>query len=242
MFHLFVPFPSTLFALAAVAVLSTAAHSQEPGEKKDDKSGVLLRVLCKQPVTGATDLKIVQGEKVLHELKVTDSLMTDALPVGRGDLFLARQIAGGDKPTFDPVLKVTIPNEGKRFVLALFASSAPTPAKPYEYRLVRTDGLRFGISDLYLFNLTTTPIGGLLGKEKFSLSPDKSEVVTPKPDPAGERMYQCRFYCQVGEEVKIFNDTRWPVSMSARVYLFFIPDPERGSIGYLSFREYEPFP
>jgi hypothetical protein len=42
--------------------------------------------------------------------------------------------------------------------------------------------------------------------------------------------------------VKIFNDTRWPLAISGRVYLFFIPDPARGSLGYLSFREYAPFP
>jgi hypothetical protein len=30
--------------------------------------------------------------------------------------------------------------------------------------------------------------------------------------------------------------------MSARVDLFFIPDLERQSISYLSFRQYEPFP
>ncbi len=93
-----------------------------------------------------------------------------------------------------------------------------------------------------MFNLTTLPIGGLLGSEKFTLAPDRSEVVTPTPDQAGGRMYQCRFYCQVGDQVKIFNDTRWPLAISARVCLFFIPDPARGLIGYLSFREYAPFP
>lgn len=242
MSHPSAPIPSTLTALAVVAMLCATARSQETGAAKDGKSPILLRVLCKQPVPGATDLKIVQGKLALHDLKVTDSLMTDPLAVGRGELVLARQLGQADPPAFDPVLKVTIPQEGKRFVLALFATPAPTPATPYQYRLVRTDGLRFGASDLYLFNLTTIPIGGMLGSEKFTLAPDKSEVVTPRPDQAGGRMYQSRFYCKIGDQVKIFNDTRWPLAISARVYLFFIPDPERGSISYLSFREYEPFP
>lgn len=229
-------------ALAVLAMWPAAARSQETGQAKDEKSPILLRVICKQPVTGATDLKIVQGDKAIHDLKITASLMTDPLGVARGELLLARQTGTADKPVFDPVLKVTIPNEGKRFVLALFAAPAPTPAKPYQYRLVRTDGLRFGVSDLYMFNLTSTQIGGTLGSEKFNLAPDKSEVVTPKPDQAGGRMYQSRFYCRVGDQTRIFNDTRWPLSLSARVYLFFIPDPERSSIGYLSFREYQPFP
>jgi hypothetical protein len=236
-------FPSVPVALAAVSLLCATAYSQEaPATDKDEESPILLRVICKQPVTGATDLKIVQQEKASHDLTITDSLMTEPLAIGRGELLLARQTGAADKPVFDPVLKVTIPNEGKRFVLALFSSPKPTPAKPYEFRLVRTDGLRFGASDLYLFNLTTVPIGGSLGKEKFALNPDASSVVTPKPDQAGGRMYQSRFYCRINDQVRIFNDTRWPLSMSARVYLFFVPDPERQSIGYLSFREYAPFP
>ena len=120
----------------------------------------------------------------------------------------------------------------------LFAAPEATPAKPYEHRLVRSDGLRFGVSDLYLFNLTEVPIGGMLGNRKFGLGPNGSEVVTPEPD----RVYQSRFFFKNGDETRLFNDTRWPLSKSARVYLFFIPDPERRSIGYQTFREYAPFP
>lgn len=60
----------------------------------------------------------------------------------------------GDEAAFVSVLKVTIPKKGQRFVLALFSSTDPTPEKPYEFRLVRTEGLRFQASDLYLFNVT----------------------------------------------------------------------------------------
>jgi hypothetical protein len=241
------PIPFSSFArfcirLAAVAVLCVRAHSQEPPvADKDDKSPILLRVICKQPVTGSTDLKIIQGEKPIQDLEITDSLMTEPFAIGRGELLLVRQGNEAEKPVYDPVLKVTIPNEGKRFVLALFSAVQPTPAKPYEYRLIRTDGLRFGASDLYMFNLTTVSIGGLLGKEKFVLEPDSSDVVTPQPEQADSRMYQSRFYSKSDDQVRIFNDTRWPLAASARIYLFFIPDPERQSIGYLSFREYGPF-
>lgn len=168
--------------------------------------------------------------------------MTDPLAVRRGELLLARPGGTPEKPVFDPVVRVTVPETGNRFVLALFASPKPTPAKPYEFRLIRTDGETFGASDLYLFNLTTLPIAGTLGKEKFALAPDKSLIVKPVSDQPDGRMYQSRFYFQNGDKARLFNDTRWPLAKSARVYLFFIPDLERQSIGYLSFREYEPFP
>jgi len=223
-------------------MLCTTVHSQENDKEKNEKSPILLRVLCKQPVPGATDLTIVQEEQAIHDLTISASLMTEPLGIKRGELLLARSTGGAENPSFDPVLKVPIPSEGKRFVLALFASPKPTPAKPYQFRLIRTDGLRFGASDLYMFNLTTLPIGGVLGKEKFSLAADAFDIVTPKPEEVGGRMYQSRFYCKIDDQVKIFNDTRWPLALSARVYIFFIPDPERQSIGYLSFREYAPFP
>lgn len=235
--------PFLLRILFSLVVLGSNVPAQENAEEKEDKSPILLRVLCKQPVAGATDLKIVQGEQAIHALEITPSLMTDPIAVNRGDLLLARTEGGGEKPTFNHVLKINIPNEGKRFVLAIFASpEPPSPDKPYQFRLVRTDGLRFGASDLYLFNLTPLPIAGVLGQEKFALAPEASKVVTPKPEDPEGQMYQSRFYCQIGDQAKVFNDTRWPVAASARVYLFFIPDPERKSIGYLSFREYEPFP
>jgi hypothetical protein len=233
-----------LIAILAFAIsLCSTVRSEETAPDKEDNAAILVRVMCKQPVAGATELRIVQGEKVAHDLNITDSLMTEPLPITRGELLLlARQAGDAENPAFEPVLRVTIPNEGNRFALALFASLGQTPAKPYEYRLVRTDEKSFGTSDLYLFNLTTLPVGGWLGKENFTLAANASEVITPAPDQSGGRMYQSRFYCQIDGETRIFNDTRWPLSMTARVYLFFIPDPERQSISYLSFREYEPFP
>lgn len=232
-----------LIAAAAIILFPSDLRSQETDADPDAKSPILMRVLCKQPVPKFTDLKIVQEEQATHDLKITDSLITDPLKVSRGSLILARQSGDPEKPVFEPVIKLTIPTEGKRFVLALFSSPSTTPGQaPYQFRLVRTDNLRFGASDLYLFNLTTLPIGGTLGTTKFTLAPNQSEVATPKPDQPGGRMYQTRFYHRIEQEVKIFNDTRWPLSLSARIYLFFIPDPERNSIGYLSFREYEPFP
>jgi hypothetical protein len=54
-------------------------------------------------------------------------------------------------------------------------------------------------------------------------------------------MYQARFYVPQEGEKRLFSDTRWPLSSSARLYLFFFPDPAQQTITYLSFREYAPF-
>lgn len=235
-----------LLALAGILVMSSPVVRSQEVEGTDGaaqkKASILLRVLCKKPVAGAADLKLVQGEKVSHDLAITTSLVSDPLAVGRGEILLVRNPGGEAAALPAPILKLTIPEAGDRFILALFAALNPTPEKPYEHRLVRTDGLNFGASDVYLFNLTRTSIGGTLGKAGFKLRPAMSEVVTPKPDKPDSRVYQSRFYYEQDKKPRLFNDTRWPLSRSARIYLFFIPDPARSSVGYLSFREYEPFP
>jgi hypothetical protein len=224
------------FLLALVVGSCSATHAQEAAEPKK-AAPIQLRVLCGQPVEGSAELKLVQGEATLSELTLLPSMVSDPFAIGRGEIILSRKTA--DAEAIDPVLKFSIPAVGSRFALALFP--APEGGAPYRHVLIRTDGLRFGAADLYLFNFTATPIGGSLGKSVFTLAPGKSQVVTPAPDADDGRMYQARFYIPQEGDKRLFSDTRWPLSPSARVYLFFIPDPARQTITYLSFREYAPF-
>lgn len=233
--------PLMVALLAVLCVLFGRASSQEtPEEKKEER--IMVRIICSQPVEGATELKMAQSEGVLQDLTIIPSLVTDPIAVGRGALSLAKFTGSGKEMVQEPIVKVVIPDTGTRFVLALFPAPEGTPKAPYRHLLIRTDGLRFNASDLYMHNLTAVPVAGLLGKSKFQIAPAQSTVVTPAPEPANERMYQAQFYYQRDGETRIFNDTRWPLASSARVYLFFIPDPARQSIGYVSFREYSPFP
>lgn len=229
-------------SLVALLVLSLPGSGQETPEKGIKKSPVLLRVMCKQGVAGADDLNIIQGAKLLHNLVLSAPLTSEPLPIGRGELFLARGETTDNDPALDSVLQLNIPDTGRSFVLVLFPAPDGNAKRPYHHRLIRTDIQQFGISDIYLCNLTSLQIGGLLGTAKFSIAPNTSEIVKPQPDPAGGRVYQSRFFYQHEGKARIFNDTRWPISRSSRIYLFFIPDPARRSVGYLSFREYEPFP
>jgi hypothetical protein len=238
-------FKTSLTILAILPSLVLAflpATSRAQGESGDKKEArIMIRVICSQPVEGATELKLTQGETALHDIAVIPSLLTDPMAVNRGEITLARQSGGADKPVFDHILKVTIPATGSRFVLALFPSAEASPKAPYQHRLIRTDGLRFSASDIYVFNLTKIPVAGGLGKSPFRLDAGASQVVTPVPDGADRTMYQARFFYSNEGKPQIFNDTRWPLAATARIYLFFIPDPARNSMGYVSFREYGPF-
>lgn len=226
------------FLLPILIFTASAARAQEDSRGKK-AAPIQLRVLCSQPVEGASDLKIIQNEATLTALSLLPSMVSDPLGVGRGEIILARKTADGEEP--DPVLKLSIPAVGNRFALALFPNPEGDARAPYRHVLIRTDGLRFGASDLYLFNFTRTPVGGSLGNSVFTLAPGKSKVVTPAPSTDDERMYQARFHVPQEGGKCLFSDTRWPLSSSARVYLFFFPDPAEQTITYLSFREYAPF-
>lgn len=217
----------------------TLVRAQEGGEERKKKSSVQVRLLCSRPVENSTALSLLQGESVLHEVDLIPLLVSDPLGVARGDMILARRAAAGAKP--EPLLRVPMPAEGTRFILALFPAADEEGNSVYRHVLIRTDNLRFGKSDLYLMNLTRLSIAGTLGTKKFSLASGKSDVVTPVPSD-GDRMYQARFYHDQDGQPQLFSDTRWPLAVTARDYLFFLPDPESQTITYLSFREYEPFP
>jgi hypothetical protein len=214
------------------------ALAQETQNEKEDPASVQMRVLCSQTVDGAIDLKIMRDVDLLFDLTLMPAMVSDPLGVGRGELKLYRRQEGVDKS--DPILTITIPEIGKRFALVLLPDPGNNPKVPYRHLLIRTDGLKFDASDLYMINFTAVAIGGNLGDSKFVLEPGKSKVVTPKPG-GDERMYQAQFYFQHEDKPRMFNDTRWPLAATARVYLFFVPDPVRQSISYVSFREYGPF-
>lgn len=226
------------FVLAFVVAQSIAAHAQEDS-KTNKAAPIQLRLLCGQPVEGASDLKFIQGDNILNEFTLLPSMVSDPFAIGRGEMILAKKTA--DPEEIDAVIKFNIPAVGNRFALALFPAPKGESNTPYRYVLIRTDGLRFKAADLYLFNCTGTPVGGSLGKSVFTLAPGKSQVVTPEPDHDNGRMYQARFYIPYEGKKRLFSDTRWPLSSAARVYLFFIPDSARQTISYLSFREYAPF-
>lgn len=212
------------------------AQAESSGKKK---APIMIRVLCSKPVEGSAELNLVQGETKLTALTLLPSMVSDPISVGQGELVLSRRNA--KTKNLDPVLKLSIPESGRRFVLLLFPAEEHKEETPYRYILVSTDDVRFGVSALHLFNSTEVPISGNLGKSEFSLEPGKSEVVTPAPEASGDRMYQARFYHLQQSEKKLFSDGRWPLAAGSRVYLFFISDPARNSVAYLSFREYAPF-
>jgi len=236
------PFPAIalILSLSLAAIFPSSARGQDqPPPARADRKPIQIRVLCSEIVAGETAMSLLQNDKVVHDIDLVRSLVSDPLGFARGEIVLARRAAEGQTP--EPLFRIPVPKAGTRFVLALFPVSDDDHKTHYQPVLIRTDNLNFNTADLFMMNLTRVSIGGTVGTQKFSLAPRQMNVITPDP-PAGDRMYQARFYYERDGRPHPFSDTRWPRSNSARVYLFFLPDPERQSISYLSFREYAPYP
>ena len=229
-----------LAALLALCIATLAVHAEEDQPPGGDRAPIQLRILCFQPVAGAEALTLRQGDDgTPHDIDLVPSMVSDPIGIGRGELILTRReaaVAGAS-----PLLRIPLPDGGTRFALVLWPAAASETDRVYRHILIRTDDLRFNTSDLHLMNLTKVPVGGTLGTRRFTLNPGGSKIIRPDP-PAGDRMYQARFFHEIDGQARLFSDTRWPLAASARVYLFFIPDAQGQSITYLSFREYAPFP
>ncbi len=85
---------------------------------------------------------------VRKDLAIILSLVTDPIEIGRGELSLAKYSVSGKELVLNPLLKVTIPEAGTRFGLAIFPSPDVTSEVPYRHLLIRTDDLNFKASDL----------------------------------------------------------------------------------------------
>jgi len=216
-----------LWISLAILIPAVALGQQTRNPARDGGGPIQIRVLCSQIVPDQTAMSLLQKGEVVHDIDLVRAMVSDPLGFSRGEMVLARRAVEGEN--IEPLIRIPIPNVGTRFILALFPASVADPARIYEHVLVRTDNLNFKTSDLFMMNLTRVPIGGTVGTRRFRLSPRQVDVVTPDP-PAGDG------------RAHPFSDTRWPRSNAARVYLFFLPDPERQSINFISFREYAPFP
>jgi len=230
-----------LLSLAFAAILLPVARGQEMTPPAHEKSQpIQIRVLCADIVPGEASISLLQKGEVAHDVDLTRGMVSDSLGFTRDEIVLARRaVAEGQNPA--PLIRISLPDDGTRFVLALFPTSVADHERHYEHVLIRTDNLKFNTSDLLMMNRTEVSIGGTVGTRKISLAPKEMHVVTPDP-PEGEWMYEVRFHHLRDGKPQLFSEARWPRTKSARVYLFFFPDPGKQSITYLSFREYAPYP
>jgi len=238
----FVARSKVLFTAMVIAVAFTpAAHAQgQPAPGRDGTGSIQIRVLCVDIVPDETRMSLLQKDKVVHEIDLTRAMVSDSLGFARDEIALARRAVAEDHDP-EAVIRISLPDEGTRFVLVLFPKSEADQPLHYEHVLVRTDDLKFNTSDLLMMNRTEVSIGGTVGSQEISLAPQEMHVVTPDPL-QGEWMYDVRFHQLRDGNPQLFSEARWPRAKSARVYLFFFYDRERQTINYVSFREYAPFP
>lgn len=87
----------------------------------------------------------------------------------------------------------------------------------------------FGLGKVMFLNATTTPIGGIVGGDKFTILPGSFEVVDPKAGESGRHYHTRLFYNKDGKAVG-FHSSNWPYTTKSRAMVFIYSDPATGKI------------
>jgi hypothetical protein len=91
-----------------------------------------------------------------------------------------------------------------------------------------------------MFNASKVDIAGTVGTAKFSLKPNKYELIAPEPTTTHEDRKYCftKAYFRIGEEVQPFFSSTWRFSERARTMVFFYHDPNSKQLRIHTIRNY----
>jgi len=130
---------------------------------------------------------------------------------------------------------VTLPEEGKSFVILLLPSSK----QGYTPLVMPFDNPNFKAGDIYLHNNAHKTVLGVVGTSKFALKPKTGNVLHPK-GARKERFFDVRLGVKEADGNRVLSMTRWPKSKHMRYYVFFYTDPKTKSVAYRAVDEFLP--
>jgi hypothetical protein len=92
----------------------------------------------------------------------------------------------------------------------------------------------------FMFNASKVDIAGTVGTGKFSLKPNKYELIAPEPTTTNEGRKYCftKAYFRMGEEVQPFFSSTWRFNEAARTMVFFYHDPDSTQLRIHTIRNY----
>lgn len=93
----------------------------------------------------------------------------------------------------------------------------------------------FGGGDFFFMNASHVDIACEATGKKFAIRPGHHHIFDPK---TSGRTAHFAFYFRIGEEVRPFWSSRWPVADYARAMIFFYHDPKSKRLRIHSIRDY----
>ncbi len=130
---------------------------------------------------------------------------------------------------------VTLPEEGKSFVVLLLPSSK----QGYTPVVMPFDNPNFKAGDFYLHNNANKTVFGYVGTSKFALKPKRGDVLRPK-GARKERFYDVSLGVKEAGGNRVLSMTRWLESKHMRHYVFFYTDPKTKRVACRMVEEFVP--
>ena len=237
--------------------LATASASAQQTPAPPDKPAHSLRLLCVDAVPGADKLLLLEkgpdGWLPRWRLAISPRFLTEPLGFRTRSLALAIDPSppasegafNGPPRPVTGTLPVTPFHEfqlpaADTATAVLVADPAGNPQqRPYRVIVLETNQARFAAGNVFVQNLTKSPVAGLFGGKQARVGPGQSAIVQPAADqPAG--MAQITVSRQENDAWQVVFDTRWPAAAEYRRYLLLLPAAD-GSIAPFVMPEYPPF-
>ena len=210
--------PLFRFMLIAACLVGCLSAATEPGP------------------AGVRALLLVPGGPVVTLYPMSGAVVDAAVQIGARGLSepfkpSSREFALATPDTkqesgYRAVAKITLPAEGKDFIILLEPARAT-----YKVHVVHSKEARFGVDAVLFFNAAEITLGATLGATKVLINP--RVAVFAKAPPRGEKpFYQVTFYQPDDGKARVFTNTRWPHRNASRCYVFFYRNSSTGRLTY----------
>jgi hypothetical protein len=220
--------------VAAFLVLPLAAQETTKAESK----GRLIRFAAFGLPSDDTEYVLSANGEPGDVFKIPGNGFTLPIPLPTSDSGTVLGVpvapkAGEDGPGSKPLVKLSLPKAGKRFLGIIL----PGADKKLRSIIINADDPGFRPGNVMVLNLSPETIAAELGDEKLLFRPASRTVFKPtrKGDLAN---YQVAFYHSKDGKPKRFAASLWPYFDKKRAFVFFFVDPENGRPTYRSIDEF----
>lgn len=201
-----------------------------------ESKGRLIRLTAFGLPSGDTEYVLSSGGKPSDAFGIPGNGFTLPLPLptGEGETLLGLPVEAKEgEPGFKPLVKLSLPDSGKRFLGIIL----PVTNKKLRSIIIDAEDPGFSPGNVMILNLASEVIAAQLGDEKLTFRPGSRTIFKPtRKDELAN--YQVAFYHSKDGKPKRFAASLWPYFEKKRAFVFLFIDPENGRPTYRSIDEF----
>jgi hypothetical protein len=221
---------TSFFLLAGFSLFPCGAQE---GQK------IALKFVSFPGVADPEPLELLIGEEKIMEVEAPSSEISKPYAVKRQATWMVGKMVTGEdgKSKFEIYGKTKALTSSKQLLLLI--RKGKTNAEGFKILALDGRGTQFAGEKFLFLNVAKVDIAGVVGKKKFALKPGAHSILKPKAD-HGARKNLCHvsFAYRQQKEWKVFSNTTWPVSKSARALVFFYQDPKTRHLRLHTIRDF----